>query len=91
MILISPMVTEKSMTKVAEGVYVFKVDRRARKPQIAQAIEDLYNVKVAKVNVICLKPENILVRGRFRGQKKGWKKAIISLKKGQKIPGFEEK
>ncbi len=90
-ILISPMITEKTMSKVADGVYTFKVNQKANKIQIAQAIKDLYKVKVEKVNVVKVKSEEKLVRGKYQAKLKGFKKAIVRIKKGQKIPGFEEK
>lgn len=90
-ILIKPLITEKAIAKVANSCYTFKVGSRANKGQIAQAVADLYKVKVEKVNIINNKDEKKLIRGRFAGRLRGWKKAIITLKKGQKIPGFEAK
>ncbi|MFA6493058.1 MAG: 50S ribosomal protein L23 [Patescibacteria group bacterium] len=89
-ILIAPIITEKAVSKVDQGSYVFKVSRKANKIQIANAITDLYKVKVEKVNVINKKPESVFIKGKS-GQKKAWKKAIITLKKGQKIAEFEQK
>jgi len=89
-ILISPVITEKSLGKVAEGRYVFKVSVRANKPSVAHAVEGLYKVDVVSVNIVNVKGKTKLVRGQFRSQKKDWKKAIITLKKGQKITGFDE-
>jgi len=90
-ILIKPIITEKALLNVSSGHYVFKVASSANKPQIARAIADLYHVKVEKVNIIRHHEEKILVKNRFAGKKRGWKKAMITLKKGQKISGFEEK
>lgn len=90
-ILLAPIITEKAISKIAEGRYTFKVAKKANKVQVAKTIADLYKVKVIKVNIVNKKDESVLVKGRFKGSKKGWKKAIITLKKGQKIPGFEEK
>ena len=89
-ILIKPIITEKSLAKTSSGCYVFKVAKNANKAQIASAIFDLYQVKPVKVNIIRLKAEKKLVRSRFAVAVKSWKKAIVTLKKGQKIPGFEE-
>ena len=55
-VLFSPIITEKSMSKVGDGIYTFKVALNANKVQIAQAISNLYKVKVEKVNVIKVKP-----------------------------------
>lgn len=90
-ILISPIITEKAIGKVAEGTYTFKVAKEANKAQVAESVSDLYKVKVTKVNIIRIKSIEKIVRGRFKARIKGWKKAIVTLKKGQKIPGFEEK
>jgi large subunit ribosomal protein L23 len=89
-VLITPVITEKSLGKIAEGRYVFKVSSKANKASIAVAIEELYKVDVVAVRIINVKGKLKLIRGRFPSQKKDWKKAIISLKKGQKIAGFEE-
>lgn len=90
-ILLSPIITEKAISKIIEGVYTFKVANSANKVEVAKAVKDLYKVDVVRVNVIKIKAEEKLVRGRFQARIKGWKKAIVTLKKGQKIPGFEEK
>ncbi|KKQ18196.1 MAG: 50S ribosomal protein L23 [Berkelbacteria bacterium GW2011_GWA1_36_9] len=90
-VLIAPLITEKAIGKIESGAYTFKVATRANKIQIAQAIADLYKVNVVKVNVINKKSKEVMTRGKYAGRKKAWKKAIITLKKGQKIPGFEEK
>jgi len=92
-ILISPIITEKSLEKTEKGYYTFMVLRKANKPTIAKAVKDLYGVDVISVNVMRIKGEEKLIRGRFKAKTKEYKKAIIALKKGQKIPGFgvEEK
>ena len=90
-ILIKPVITEKSMTDVSLGRYVFMVAKSANKPEIAKAIYDLYKVKPVKINIITKKGEEKLIRGRYPAKTKSTKKAIVTLKKGQKIPGFEEK
>lgn len=90
-ILIAPVVTEKAMAKISQNCYTFKVGKKANKAQIAQAITDLYKVKVLDVNIINNKSKKVFTRGKLSGRQPAWKKAIITLKKGQKIPGFEEK
>lgn len=89
--LISPVITEKSIAKVVDGKYIFRIRQNANKPQIAKAISEFYKVNVVKVNIINNQNEEIIVRGRHKATKKGYKKAIVTIKKGQKIPGFEEK
>jgi len=92
-ILISPIITEKSLAKTEKGYYTFMVLKTANKVEIAKAIKDLYNVDAVSVNVLRVKGEEKLKRGRFKTKTKEYKKAIIGLKEGQKIPGFgvEEK
>lgn len=90
-ILIRPMITEKVMQDVANGKFTFKVASGANKHQIMQAIHEIYKVNPIKVNVIKMKPQKRLVRGRTKATDRGWKKAIVTLKKGQKIEGFEIK
>ena len=60
-ILISPLITEKSLAKTEKGYYTFIVAKKANKPQIAKAVEDLYGVRVRSVNVIRLKGEEKLI------------------------------
>jgi len=90
-IIIRPVISEKSINDTASGKYIFKVNIKSNKHQILKAIEDLYKVKVLKVNIINVKAEERLIRGKFKSEKKAWKKAIVSIKKGQKIEGFEIK
>lgn len=90
-VLIAPHISEKAMTGISQGCYVFKIVPKANKAQVAKAVARLYKVEVKKVNILNYKNENVLTRGRFRGVRRGWKKALVTLKKGQKIPGFEAK
>ncbi len=84
-IIIAPVITEKSATLNAdERVYVFKVNKKANKNQIKKAIEDAFKVKVDNVNTLITKPKDRRV-GKYTGQTKTYKKAIITLKKGSKI------
>ena len=91
MVLIKPLISEKSMGGISQAKYVFIVQRKSSKAIIAKTIEDLYKVKVSQVNIINLKKESKIVRGRYQCKTKASKKAIVTLKKGHKIPGFEEK
>lgn len=90
-ILIEPKISEKAIGAADQGKYIFKVNPKANKPQVAKAIEDLYKVVVTKVNIVHNPGEVKLTRGRFKTKIRPFKKAIVTLKKGQKIPGFEEK
>lgn len=91
MILEKPIITEKSTMGIENGKYVFKVSPKSNKPLIAKEIEELYKVDVIKVNVLKTKTYKHFVKGRQVISQKPWKKAIVTLKKGQKIDGFEIK
>jgi len=83
-ILVSPHVTEKATDLEAENKYVFKVFKNANKIEIKKAIEQVYGVKVLGVNIINI-PRKKRRLGRTSGWKKGFKKAIVKIKEGQKI------
>ncbi|MFW5885028.1 MAG: 50S ribosomal protein L23 [Patescibacteria group bacterium] len=87
--LISPIVSEDAMSKNNLNKYVFKVGKDANKKQVAQAVEAFYGVDVTKVNVLRKKPENHTFRMRA-GKKKGFKKAVVTIKSGQEIKLFNE-
>lgn len=89
--LVRPFITEKSMAMAADSKYVFEAEISANKHQIAQAITEIYKVAVQKVNAISLQSEERIVRGRYKATSKKRKKVIVTLKKGQKIEGFEVK
>ena len=77
-IILAPIITEKSNEWVQEGKYTFKVNKNATKPQIASAIEKLFEVKVLKVNTISVKGKNKRV-GYHQGKTSDWKKAIVTI------------
>jgi len=83
-VLRSPHVTEKASLLAEENKYVFNVSQRSNKIEIKKAVEGLYGVKVVNVNIIKIKRKKKRV-GRNFGWKKGYKKAIVEIKKGQKI------
>jgi large subunit ribosomal protein L23 len=87
-ILIRPVVSEKSYEEIQRNRYTFQVHKDAHKTQIRQAVEELFDVKVARVNVIKMKPKPKR-RGLIKGVRPGWKKAIVELKAGDKIEIFE--
>ena len=88
-VIITPVITEKSMQGISLKKYTFKVDKKANKIEIARAVEAAFGVKVAKVNTIS-------VRGRFKrmgkhgGYTASWKKAIVTLKSDSKGIEFFE-
>jgi|TARA_B110000438_G_C15191275_1_gene384543 large subunit ribosomal protein L23 len=82
--IISPNVTEKSTSLSEFNKVVFKVHKGASKDAIKRNIEKIFKVNVVKVNTINSKPKTKIVRGK-KSNKPGFKKAIITLKKGQSI------
>ncbi len=84
-----PLITEKSTRlKDAGNQIAFVVDPQANKVQIRQAIEKLFKVKVKNVRTMNLAGKRKRV-GRFQGWKSDWKKAIVTLKEGERIEFFE--
>lgn len=84
-----PLVTEKSMAGSALDKYTFEVDLSANKIEIAHAVEDMFpNVNVTKVNTLHVKGQKRRLRGR-EGMTAERKKAIVTLKPGQRIEIFE--
>ena len=86
-IIIAPVVTEKSVTLMADKKYTFKVEKTANKIQIAKAVEEIFGVKVAKVNTISMKGAKRRM-GRFEGYRPDWKKAIVTLTADSKTIEF---
>ena len=82
--IISPVVTEKSTNLSEQNKVIFKVPVSANKKNIKNSIEKIFKVNVIKVNVINKKNRIKLVRGK-KVKVKGYKKALITLKKGQNI------
>lgn len=87
-IIIKPIITEKSTGLLEDNKYTFWVDTKANKVEIKQAIEDLFDVKVEKVNTMNVKGKRKRVR-HFVGKTPDRKKAIITLKVGDKIEIFD--
>ncbi|MAZ40603.1 50S ribosomal protein L23 [bacterium] len=84
LIIKKPRITEKSTFLAEQNGYTFVVDARANKIQVKKAIEELYKVKPVKVNMLNVKGKNVVRRGKA-GQTSGLKKAVVYLKKGDKI------
>ena len=82
--IISPNVTEKSTSLSEFNKFVFKVDKNANKKTIKKSIEKIFKVNVVKINTINMKRKVKLVKNK-KSFKPGYKKAIITLKKGQSI------
>ena len=82
--ILSPIVTEKSTNLSEQNKIVFKVPRKSNKKILKKIIEKIFKVNVLKVNIINKKSRNKITRGR-KIKVPGYKKAIITLKKGQSI------
>ena len=83
-IIFAPIITEKTAGLEEKNTYAFKVDVRANKTQIKQAIEKAFNVKVEKINTMNVHPKDRRV-GRYTGKTNRYKKAIVKLAKGSTI------
>lgn len=87
-VLVEPWVTEKTHAAMADNKYTFKVTKKATKTQVKKAIEGMYKVKVEKVSVVNVLPKK-RAYGRHEGTISGFKKATLTLKKGDKIEFFQ--
>ena len=85
-IIIKPIITEDSMERLQNGKYTFQVAKDANKIEIAKAVEELFDVEVAKVNTMSVKGKEKRM-GRNTGFRPDWKKAIVTLK-GEKTIAF---
>lgn len=86
-IIIRPIVSEASFDKMEMNKYTFEVDRRADKPAIRRAVEDIFGVKVTRVNTLWVKPKPKRVRAQ-PGLARTWKKAVVTLAEGDSIEIF---
>ena len=86
-IIIKPIITEASMDKLSDKMYTFKVAKDATKPEIAKAVEELFGVKVARVNTINMKKKPKRLGVHF-GYTSEWKKAIVTLTADSKTIEF---
>jgi len=82
-----PHISEKSTYLAEDNKYVFKVYQNANKPEIKRSVEGIYGVNVLSVNIIKI-PNKKRRIGRTEGFKKGYRKAIVTIKEGQKIETF---
>ena len=87
-VLRKPLITEKNTLLQEQGKYVFKVARGANKNQVKQAVEKAFKVKVTAVNVMTVSGKMRRV-GRREAMTQSWKKAVVTLKPGDKIELFE--
>jgi large subunit ribosomal protein L23 len=87
-ILLAPVVSEKSYSLINDRKYSFRVHKDAHKTQVRQAVEQLFEVHVERVNIVKVQPKPKR-RGMIRGKKPGWKKAIVQVREGETIEIFE--
>ena len=87
-IIIRPVITEHSYDGMEYGVYTFEVAKEANKIEIAKAVEELFNVKVVKVNTMNVKAKPKRYRYQTKGYTKTWKKAMVTVADGQTIELF---
>ncbi|MGN9164871.1 50S ribosomal protein L23 [Tissierellaceae bacterium HCP3S3_D8] len=88
-IIIKPIITEKSMEDMADGKYTFMVDKKANKSEIKKAVENIFDVKVDKVNTMNMLGK-VKRQGMNSGRRPSWKKAIVKLAEGSKGIEFFE-
>lgn len=89
-ILVRPVITEKATALGQNNKYVFEVAPGANKAEIKKAIEEVYGVRPVKINIVPVRGKEVRY-GRARGKTKAWKKAIITLKEGERIELYERK
>jgi large subunit ribosomal protein L23 len=87
-VLLAPVVSEKSYSLIEDGKYSFRIHPQAHKTQVRQAVEELFDVTVERVNIVKVqaKPKR---RGLSKGVKPGWKKAVVQLREGDTIEIFQ--
>lgn len=88
-IIIRPIITEKTMDGTSQKKYTFEVDKKATKIDIARAVEELFSVKVSKVNTLHVRGQ-MRRQGRNEGYTRSWKKAVVTLTEDSKTIEFFE-
>ena len=87
-VVIEPVISEKSYALMADRKYTFRVADRAHKTQIANAVQEIFGVRVIAVRTARVRPKPKR-RGVHSGSTRGWKKAIVQLAPGERIELFE--
>jgi len=87
-VLLAPVVSEKSYGLIEERKYAFRIHPDAHRTQVRQAVEELFDVHVERVNILKVQPKPKR-RGLIKGTRPGWKKAIVQVRDGETIPIFE--
>lgn len=88
-IIVRPIITEKSMIGATQKKYTFEVAKKANKIEIAKAVEEIFGVKVAKVNTLNVRGR-LRRQGRNQGYTRAWKKAYVTLTQDSKEIEFFE-
>ena len=88
-VIVAPVITEKSHLSLEHGKYTFKVAARATKIDVRNAVEKIFDVDVDKINIQNNRAKRKTF-GRYVGTSTAWKKAVVTVKKGQKIDQFFE-
>jgi large subunit ribosomal protein L23 len=87
-VLVEPWITEKSHAAISDNKYTFKVNGNATKKQVKIAIKGIYGVTVEKIAIVNVHSKRKSY-GRYEGAKSGFKKATVTLKKGDRIELFQ--
>lgn len=87
-VIVRPVISEKSYALLAANKYTFRVHDDATKPQVRQAVEQVFGVRVRDVRTVNVKPK-AKQRGLYRGHRRKWKKAIVTLHPDDTIELFE--
>lgn len=88
-IIVKPVLTEKSTASRDHDKYVFEVDKRANKNEVTRALESIFKVTITQCNIVNVKSKPRRLRTKSFGKTRTWKKAIVTLAKGQKFPFYE--
>lgn len=88
-IIIRPIITEKTMAGVQIKKYTFEVAKQATKIDVKRAVEELFGVKVSKVNTLHVRGQ-MRRQGRYEGYTRSWKKAVVTLTEESKTIEFFE-
>jgi large subunit ribosomal protein L23 len=87
-VILRPVVSEKTTALMEENKYVFQVPMKANKVMVKQAVKEIFNVTPEKVNVMVVRGKTKRIRYQY-GNRPAWKKAIVTLKAGEKIEIFD--
>ncbi|HEY3374879.1 MAG TPA: 50S ribosomal protein L23 [Candidatus Aquicultor sp.] len=87
-VIIRPVISEKSYAQIDKQKYTFEVAKDSRKEEIKQAVEKIFKVHVEAVNTITMRGK-MKRRGYTSGRTRSWKKAVVTLREGDRIEFFE--